>query len=304
MGKAKDLTGMVFGRLTAVECIRSEPVKGRIWRCQCSCGGEKEVRSTYLINGRTKSCGCLNPRMKNQSDIAGQRFGLLVAETFRYQENHKSYWLFQCDCGNKKVMAYQDVKWNRVRSCGCLAKKQISELTRKDITGETFGNLIAIRPTNRRSGNDGVIWQCSCKCGRTVFAAARNLRSGRTTSCGCLQKKSRVEDYVLTGDAGVGTPFGSDRCVGVSFDKRSERWIAYISIQKQRYYLGSFQDINSALKTRKMVEQQFENQVLKRVWKDLNSEQKTRFLKQFRENGVPLLLQIKEERAMKKKLGK
>ena len=38
-----DLTNQKFGRLTAKEIVRTVPGKGNIWRCECECGGEKEV---------------------------------------------------------------------------------------------------------------------------------------------------------------------------------------------------------------------------------------------------------------------
>ena len=30
-----------------------------MWRCKCDCGKEVIVQSSNLINGNTKSCGCL-----------------------------------------------------------------------------------------------------------------------------------------------------------------------------------------------------------------------------------------------------
>lgn len=53
----KDLTGMVFGKLTVVRIddSGSRPIK---WICVCSCGKEKAVRSSNLVSGSTASCGC------------------------------------------------------------------------------------------------------------------------------------------------------------------------------------------------------------------------------------------------------
>lgn len=55
-----DLTNQKFGRLTAKEIVRTVPRKGNIWRCECECGGEKEVPAAYLRKGHTRSCGYLN----------------------------------------------------------------------------------------------------------------------------------------------------------------------------------------------------------------------------------------------------
>ena len=102
---------MVFGRLTAKEIVRIEPRKGTIWRCECSCGGEKEVPAAYLINKKTQSCGCLNSEIKERSDITGQHFGKLVAVRLDHMdEKYKPHWLFECECGNQKVSPVNFVK--------------------------------------------------------------------------------------------------------------------------------------------------------------------------------------------------
>ncbi|NFA43928.1 HNH endonuclease [Clostridium botulinum] len=58
MSKVKDLTDQVFGRLTVIKRIESQGRSAK-WLCQCDCGEVIEVLSPYLINNKTKSCGCL-----------------------------------------------------------------------------------------------------------------------------------------------------------------------------------------------------------------------------------------------------
>lgn len=57
MGKAINLIGEVYGKLTVVD--RAEN-KGRapMWNCECSCGNTKVVNGGSLRRGYTKSCGC------------------------------------------------------------------------------------------------------------------------------------------------------------------------------------------------------------------------------------------------------
>lgn len=54
-----DLTGLDFGGLHVVR--RAGKTKQRIstWECLCGCGNTKVVHRPHLINGDTKSCGCL-----------------------------------------------------------------------------------------------------------------------------------------------------------------------------------------------------------------------------------------------------
>lgn len=58
----------------------------------------------------------------------------------------------------------------------------------KDIAGQRFGRLVAIRPTQKRYHNC-VVWQCECDCGSTHEVSANRLISGNVKSCGCLQRE-------------------------------------------------------------------------------------------------------------------
>ena len=56
IGRYQDITGMKFGRLTALYPIEgTNPIK---WQCKCDCGNDKVVLAQLLKNGATKSCGC------------------------------------------------------------------------------------------------------------------------------------------------------------------------------------------------------------------------------------------------------
>lgn len=57
MPKVYDLTGQVFGRLTAVEQAENSIQGHKQYRCRCECGKEIVVRGSELHNGRVKSCG-------------------------------------------------------------------------------------------------------------------------------------------------------------------------------------------------------------------------------------------------------
>ena len=53
----------------------------------------------------------------------------------------------------------------------------------KDITGQRFGRLTALRvfPTEMRNTR----WLCVCECGQTCISVVGDLITGHTTSCGC-----------------------------------------------------------------------------------------------------------------------
>jgi hypothetical protein len=57
-------------------------------------------------------------------------------------------------------------------------------MRRLDITGQRFGELVAIRIIGKTT--DGrLLWECQCDCGTVKSIPGTNLRKGITTSCGC-----------------------------------------------------------------------------------------------------------------------
>lgn len=57
--RAKDLCGVRFGRLVAVERVENTAAGRARWRCVCDCGGDKIAAAAELAKGSTRSCGCL-----------------------------------------------------------------------------------------------------------------------------------------------------------------------------------------------------------------------------------------------------
>ena len=61
----KDITGMRFGRLTAISRYGYSDNWIIRWTCRCDCGNIVRVYRSNLVSGKTKSCGCLRrERMK------------------------------------------------------------------------------------------------------------------------------------------------------------------------------------------------------------------------------------------------
>lgn len=64
-----DLSGMKFARLTVLEYAYSRK-KQRVWKCLCDCGNIVYTTSNSLLQGNTKSCGCLQ---KEKAAANGKR---------------------------------------------------------------------------------------------------------------------------------------------------------------------------------------------------------------------------------------
>jgi hypothetical protein len=58
----------------------------------------------------------------------------------------------------------------------------------KDITGQRFHRLVAIRPTERRQSKC-VVWECLCDCGNTCFRNTNSLMFGNEKACGCMRNE-------------------------------------------------------------------------------------------------------------------
>ena len=55
-----------------------------------------------------------------------------------------------------------------------------------DVTGQRYGKLIAICPTEDRTKSGGIVWLFKCDCGNKKKVSLNSVRSGLVKSCGCL----------------------------------------------------------------------------------------------------------------------
>ncbi len=61
-----------------------------------------------------------------------------------------------------------------------------------DITNEKYGSLIVIGFGSRKKNKWGsrTYWLCKCECGNEKLVRKDHLTSGKTKSCGCLEKEN------------------------------------------------------------------------------------------------------------------
>ena len=65
-GEYKDISGMVFERLTVLNLNHIDPREGAVWNCVCSCGNNIVAKGRELRSGHVKSCGCLKNEKASQ----------------------------------------------------------------------------------------------------------------------------------------------------------------------------------------------------------------------------------------------
>lgn len=63
---------------------------------------------------------------EKRTDLTGQRFGMLVVVGLHHfnEKSRRAYWECKCDCGQTCVVAGQNMKSGKTRSCGCLRSKR------------------------------------------------------------------------------------------------------------------------------------------------------------------------------------
>ena len=94
-GPIRDLTGMVFGRLTVINLHdRAGAIR---WHCRCECGNETISTASHLASGAAKSCGCLSrekfiDRSRTHGLSRSPEYGIWNAMRQRCENpNNKSY---------------------------------------------------------------------------------------------------------------------------------------------------------------------------------------------------------------------
>ncbi len=129
-------------------------------------------------------------------DMTGQKFGRWTVIGFDCNKNRQTMWKCRCDCGTEKSVEGAHLRDGRSKSCGCLSRESTSLRSRKDITNQRFGRLVALYPTEERQGGK-IIWLCKCDCGNEVKVPIDRLTGKNTQSCGCLSKEKTSERFSI-----------------------------------------------------------------------------------------------------------
>jgi len=69
---------------------------------------------------------------------------------------------------------------------------------KKDYTGQTYGRLTFIRPTEKKCRKN-IVWELLCECGNTTYVIGSMVTSGNTSSCGCYRKERLAKSCRILG---------------------------------------------------------------------------------------------------------
>lgn len=105
-----DLTGQRFGRWEALRCTYRAKRRGEQtrWECRCDCGTvNPSIRYSALMQGNSKSCGCLRRELLKSPDSLRQR-------------HKREYLIWQgmkTRCGNEKHPTYRNYGARGIKVC-------------------------------------------------------------------------------------------------------------------------------------------------------------------------------------------
>jgi len=72
-----------------------------------------------------------------------------------------------------------------------------------DLTGVVSGRLTVVRRDFSRADKKNSYWLCKCNCpeGNELVVSGINIKSGNTTSCGCVQRENYEANRTMNGES-------------------------------------------------------------------------------------------------------
>ena len=226
----KDLTGQRFDRLTVMYQTedRVSPIGNHYARyhCVCDCGNEIDIDASNLIKGSAKSCGCLSKELIRQSRIKSNEYDLTTYDYGIGYTKHGEPFYFDLE----DYDLIKNYLW-RINTGGYLEAKKHDGSGKRIMMHNLIMNHIHVdhigggntkndnRKSNLRIPPDNYGFQSYNQ---------MNKRLQRNNTSGCP---------------------GVWQC--------KNKWRASIKINKQRIYLGAYENFDDAVKVRKEAEQKY-----------------------------------------------
>lgn len=233
MGRFIDLTGKKFGKLTVIKRVEDHilPSGGHIimWLCECDCGNICIVDGAHLRSGNTKSCGCLKTKIgallspinkkENIYDLNSRDYGI------GYTNKGEEFYFDKEDFSKIKDYCWHINQDGYVIARDCNSKKAIK--MHRLIMDCLDCNVLIDHKHGKHTKNDN---------------RKANLRT-------CTSSQNGMNRGLFSNNTSGRT--------GVSYNAKRRKWQAYITVNRQRYRLGAFENFEDAVKAREDAEKKY-----------------------------------------------
>lgn len=205
-------------------------------------------------------------------DITGMKFGKLTPiEVVGKNKRRQLMWKCKCDCGNESVACGSEMRLGRIKSCGCSRKEEIKFKHKRgndyDLTHEygigytTKGEIFyfdledyeKIKPYSWYASR-GYIQTLS---GKTHISMHRFVLNASKIVDHINHNKSDNRKSNLRECTPAQNSMNRNGVAGITFDKLSNKWNAYIGINYKRINLGYFKVKQDAIEARKKAEKKY-----------------------------------------------
>lgn len=127
--------------------------------------------------------------MPKKIDLTNCKIGKWTVVCKANNIGKRTAWECVCECGTRKIVATEVLTKKQSTSCGCSRYDHLKNKPKyEDLTGQKFGRLTVIKLSDKK--NERIYWECLCECGDRKNIPAKQLKSGKTNSCGCIQKET------------------------------------------------------------------------------------------------------------------
>jgi len=201
--------------------------------------------------------------MREWPSLIGKRFGMLtVVAQAPSSSSGQRRWLCKCDCGTEKVVAGSNLNRGTTVSCGCKH--------RNDLTGQKIGRLTVLERSEKygtRGKRKTQLWKCLCDCGAITYKATDTLTNPDFSMCQACAGIYSAEKARANAGFESGTQITKIRnrsehsqnlsgVRGVYLDHKTGRYRARLKFQGKSYNLGSFTNLEDAVKARRRGEEE------------------------------------------------
>lgn len=220
--RQENLIGKEFGLLKVIDrdndYVAPNGQKVSKWICKCQCGNIKSINKYSLLDGRTKSCGCLNKKLVRQRTKKYNTYDLSGEYGIGYTSKEEPFYF---DLEDYDLIKNYCWLINTQTGYVCTRNRKHQLKLHKLL----FPYDIIDHKNHNKADN-----------------RKENLRIVTSSKNSMNRKISKNNSSGVT---------------GVCWHKKSQRWVARITVDNHRIELGSFSNFEDAVKARKEAEEKY-----------------------------------------------